>query len=94
MLINHTLACLWVFMSKFEPDNNWVKTKIGDDYEDYPASSLYLMSFYFVTTTVTTVGYGDISAVSGMERFFSVIMLFIGVLCFASLSGSLASYIT
>lgn len=52
------------------------------------------MAFYFVTTTITTVGYGDISAQNSLERFFSIIMLFVGVMSFAFISGSLSSMIT
>ena len=93
LFINHILACLWVFASKFGDDKNWVKEKLGDDV--IPSTfELYLMSFYFVSTTVTTVGYGDMSPSNSVERVFSVIMLFVGVMCFASISGSLTSMIT
>jgi hyperpolarization activated cyclic nucleotide-gated potassium channel 2 len=94
ILITHILCCLWVFAARMDTENNWVKTKVPDNYDEISNSSLYLMSFYFVTTTVTTVGYGDITPVNSEERLFSTIMLYIGVLCFASLSGALASQIT
>ena len=94
ILITHMLCCLWVFAAKMDSENNWVKTKVPDTYEEIRNSELYLLSFYFVATTVTTVGYGDISPVNSDERVFAIFMLFIGVLCFASLSGSLAAYIT
>ena len=57
-------------------------------------SSLYLVSFYFVTTTVTTVGYGDIAANNHVERVFAIFMLFVGVGTFSFVSGSLSSIIT
>lgn len=94
LLINHILACLWVFVSKFDNENNWVINKVDKNPSDLPSAELYLMSFYFVSTTVTTVGYGDMAPANSIERFFSVIMLFVGVMCFASLSGSLTSMIT
>ena len=53
-----------------------------------------MVSFYFVSTTVTTVGYGDISAENNLEYIFSIVMLFVGVISFAALSGSLSSMIT
>lgn len=92
LFINHFLACLWAFASKFDSDSNWVLQKTG--VKDQSTSSLYLMSFYFITTTVTTVGYGDISPANSLERIFSVVILFIGVMCFASISGSLTSIIS
>lgn len=47
-----------------------------------------------MTTTVTTVGYGDISATNTLESVFLIFMLCIGVMCFSFISGSLTSIIT
>lgn len=52
------------------------------------------MSYYFVTTTVTTVGYGDISCSNMVERVFSIVMLFVGVIGFSFVSGSMSSIMT
>lgn len=52
------------------------------------------MSFYFVLTTVTTVGYGDISATNYAERIFCIFLLFVGVITFAYASGQMASILT
>lgn len=52
------------------------------------------MAFYFAATTVTTVGYGDITAATKLEQFFATIMLFIGVIVYAYSAGSLSSVIT
>lgn len=94
LFVNHILACLWVFASKFDADNNWVINKVERSPSEVGTAELYLMSFYFVSTTVTTVGYGDMAPANSIERVFSIIMLFVGVMCFASLSGSLTSMIT
>jgi voltage-gated potassium channel len=52
------------------------------------------VSFYFVSTTVTTVGYGDITAENLVEKVFAIFMLFVGVLTFAFASGQLSSILT
>lgn len=92
LLINHIMACLWVFSSKLNDETNWLKTKIGD--EKISNFNLYVMAFYFVSTTVTTVGYGDMYPTNTAERFLAIILLFVGVICFASISGSLTAIIT
>jgi hypothetical protein len=55
----HLFACLWIIFSIDEISNDsWMNV----DVMNLPPNELYLMSIYFVITTMTTVGYGDISA--------------------------------
>jgi hypothetical protein len=49
----------------------------------------YLVCFYYVLTTFTTVGYGDISASSDGERVFCVFLF----LCAASLFGTIIAQV-
>ena len=46
------------------------------------ATKFYITSVYFITTTITTVGYGDISGVNIYEKLFIIILQFIGILLF------------
>ena len=41
-----------------------------------------MASIYFVLTVLFTIGYGDIVAVSFMEKCFVIIFMFIGVMCY------------
>jgi len=50
-----------------------------------------MTSFYFVVTTMTTVGYGDMSAGTIYEQFYIVILMMAGVFVFSMVTGSLAS---
>lgn len=52
-----------------------------------------MLSIYFVTQTVTTVGYGDITPRSTAERLFVIILMIVGVLGFSFAAGSLSSII-
>jgi hypothetical protein len=45
-------------------------------------------------TTITTVGYGDVSAETAIERIFVMFVMVVGVSFFTLLSGALASIMT
>jgi len=49
----------------------------------------YLYSIYWALTTLTTVGYGDITPTNDLERVYALISLLIGALVFGSLLSAL-----
>tara|TARA_B110000285_G_scaffold133337_1_gene149596 strand:+ start:1046 stop:1261 length:216 start_codon:yes stop_codon:yes gene_type:complete len=57
------------------------------------SGELYLASFYFAVTTITTVGYGDVSITSKLEKLSCIVIMLGGCITFAFASGSLASII-
>jgi uncharacterized membrane protein len=54
---------------------------------------LYVTSFYFSVTTIVTVGYGDITAISSTEKIVAVFLMIIGVIAFSFATGALSSII-
>ena len=63
LMVLHIISCMWVFMAKISSEDR-SDTWIGEDYAEYADkehSHLYLISLYYVITSMTTVGYGDIS---------------------------------
>ena len=64
----------------------------ANDYGD-SNSAIYLISTYWTITTITTVGYGDISGTNLAEMAISVVMMLVGVISFSFANASLASII-
>jgi hypothetical protein len=92
LILNHLAACIWFLIAKlddFSPDC-WV-TRLG--YIDEAPYDLYILSFYWTLTTITTVGYGDINAGTPTERFYNLIIMSIGVLMYSFAIGSLTSIV-
>ena len=56
-----------------------------------PDIELYLTAYYFTVTTVTTVGFGDITAEHWLEEIFMLGMMIAGVVAFSVIAGALAS---
>lgn len=101
-MTTHVVACFWIIAGDFESDvsrnNSWVykyteyRNSIDDDTVNYN-SDLYLTSFYFTITTITTVGYGDFSATTFNEKIINIFIMIIGVIAFSMASGALTNYI-
>jgi voltage-gated potassium channel len=92
-VLEHVVSCLWIFIANFDPGtkNNWIYQK---DYLDMENLELYVTSFYFTTTTILTVGYGDITAFSLPEKLLCIILMIIGVISFSFATGALSSIIS
>ena len=92
LMMTHILTCLWVMIASFVNDQDYKDTWLEPYFEK--EISYYMTSFYWATTTITTVGYGDISAHNDLEMVFCTLVQIIGVSGFAFASSSLTSIIT
>ena len=78
VILVHVSGCFWYLLARLEdsgPDT-WV-ARYG--YSGASNIELYIMSIYYVFTTLTTVGFGDIAANTVSERVFAVILMGFGV---------------
>jgi len=92
MISMHICTCLWITITKIDPRVvNWITE---GDYENHSVSQLYVASWYFVVTTFTTVGFGDIRAYNTGERTFAILLMIVGVLGFTFATGALSSILT
>lgn len=93
MVTVHIMACFWHFSAKiveFEVDT-WVMRYQHIDESDIER---YLVSFYWAVTTVVTVGYGDIVAVTQLEKVLAVIWMIVGGGFYSYTAGSMSSFLT
>jgi hypothetical protein len=93
-MTTHFIACTWIIISKFDADkaNGWVENYSNG--VEIDNADLYLTSYYFTITTITTVGYGDFSAGTSLEKIVCIIIEFLGVIAFSLASGALTNYIS
>lgn len=82
---NHILACIWLYIGLnqvlMSPNEDpWIVT---GEFEDYDILSLYIFSYYWNMTTITTVGYGDYSGSTSTEYIYSLFTEFIGISLFS-----------
>lgn len=90
--ITHWSACIWYIVGESDTANvTWLqKMKLqGKGVEER-----YIYALYFTLTTMTTVGYGDVTPQNYGEVCFVSVLLLIATVTFAALMGSLTDLIT
>ena len=65
----------------------------GPNLENESLTATYIAAIYYVMTTLTTVGYGDISIKSNHERIFQIILLIIGTIAYSWVLTYISNYI-
>jgi hypothetical protein len=89
-VMSHIFGCIWIFVGRSGDDDSWI---VSNEFHEVPASELYLIGLYYTFTTISTVGYGDISGGTGVERIVCIFFLFVGVLTYGFIAGSITSII-
>ncbi len=88
-ILCHNLACLWFLVAKLQDfeDDTWVAR-----YGQYGTSveRQYLAALYFIVTTITTVGYGDITSQNPAEQIFCLILMVVGVIAYSTAISSIS----
>ncbi len=79
-IASHWIACIWILMGGTEA----VKGGILDRYS---------YALYWSITTLTTVGYGDITPKTVPQRFFTILVMIAGVGTYGYVIGNITSFI-
>ena len=69
---------------------NWI---LKTNNQDSSLVTIYITSLYFLITTITSVGYGDITCVSLNETVYQIIILTIGVIAYSWIVSTVGNYV-
>lgn len=93
-MVNHWYACVWIWIYRYVEeytDMSWAGhdalSVVGED-----ISARYIRAFYFVITTLSTVGYGDIRPWRNIETIFELIVILTSACMFAGIIGQFTAY--
>ena len=87
-LVAHWLACVWYIIAENERRRNhknwnlgWInnlaeRLKLPVDNITYVDS--YVTALYFTCSSLTSVGFGNVSANTTQEKIFSIVLMLIG----------------
>mmetsp|Transcript_27296 Transcript_27296/g.36510 ORF Transcript_27296/g.36510 Transcript_27296/m.36510 type:complete len:264 (+) Transcript_27296:1271-2062(+) len=88
----HISTCMFIFIGTLDYDtSSWMWDPY---YYMMDTDQLYIMSLYFIVTTTSTVGYGDLSASTTLERLYCIVIMIAGVTAFTFISGALSSILS
>lgn len=92
-VLAHFIACAWSAVGRLNEDvygESWIKTH---NLLDSPWDDEYAVALYWALTTITTVGYGDISATTPTEELFCLFVICLGAGFYGYLVASIASHL-
>uniref|UniRef100_A0A1I8ITY1 Cyclic nucleotide-binding domain-containing protein n=1 Tax=Macrostomum lignano TaxID=282301 RepID=A0A1I8ITY1_9PLAT len=105
-LAAHWLACIWYAIGNLEQSDEqlvgWLHTLADQLNQPYIPSnsssgpslrSKYITALYFIFSSLTSVGFGNISPNTNSEKVFSIFVMLIGSLMYASIFGNVAAII-
>uniref|UniRef100_A0A4W3IHJ8 Potassium voltage-gated channel, subfamily H (eag-related), member 3 n=1 Tax=Callorhinchus milii TaxID=7868 RepID=A0A4W3IHJ8_CALMI len=108
-LIAHWMACIWYFIGQKEIEANdlttweigWlhelaksISTSVNSTLLGGPSiRSSYITSLYFALSSLTSVGFGNVSANTDAEKIFSICTMLIGALMHAVVFGNVTAII-
>jgi hypothetical protein len=89
--ILHYLVCCHIFIG-YNCHPSWL-FEIQKNYYLTNYLSIYITSLYYLITTLTTVGYGDIVCISTPERIYKLIELSLGIILYSYIISKLGDMV-
>nr|QQY02582.1 potassium voltage-gated channel subfamily H member 2 [Cryptocotyle lingua] len=106
VLIAHWLACIWYFVGhiqrqKHEIWTGWLDTLATQIQQPYVNRSMlgpaiqakYITALYFTFSSLTSVGFGNVSPNTNPEKIFSICVMLVGSLMYAGIFGHVSAII-
>lgn len=85
LFIAHILACAWIYVGKVDGTEGWIYRSPSGSIGDYSDGELYITAVYFVLATMFSIGFGDFTPVTELEKGFAIGLQFMGGLTFGTI---------
>ncbi|XP_043498069.1 potassium voltage-gated channel subfamily H member 2 isoform X6 [Polistes fuscatus] len=105
-LIAHWMACIWYAIGNAERPTlkskvGWLDILANDTHQFYSYNntggpsikSRYITALYFTFSSLTSVGFGNVAPNTDTEKIFTIIVMLIGSLMYASIFGNVSAII-
>ncbi|XP_011297464.1 potassium voltage-gated channel subfamily H member 7 isoform X6 [Fopius arisanus] len=105
-LIAHWMACIWYAIGNAERPSlkskvGWLDILANDTHQFYfnnntggpSIKSRYITALYFTFSSLTSVGFGNVAPNTDTEKIFTIVVMLIGSLMYASIFGNVSAII-
>ncbi|XP_071050671.1 voltage-gated delayed rectifier potassium channel KCNH8 isoform X2 [Onthophagus taurus] len=99
-LMAHWLACIWFVIAENEKNNaldlGWIYNladRLKTNVSLVSPTDLYVTALYFTCSSLTSVGFGNVSANTTSEKIFSICTMLVGALMHAVVFGNVTAII-
>ncbi|XP_073979824.1 voltage-gated inwardly rectifying potassium channel KCNH6-like isoform X3 [Rhodnius prolixus] len=104
-LIAHWLACIWYAIGNAERPHltskvGWLDILANDTHQFYvndtggpSIKSRYVTALYFTFSSLTSVGFGNVAPNTDAEKIFTICVMLVGSLMYASIFGNVSAII-
>lgn len=89
LFIAHWIACIFYYIGKSQLDTEPICWLTMANIQDAEVFDKYIISLYWAFTTMTTVGYGDVSPYTMSEKIYAMFSMLIACGVFAYVVGSI-----
>ncbi len=101
--VAHLICCFWYFIttsgvtgvdqSGAGANITYVTWANHLDVQNSPVVDQYVISFYWTLATMLAIGYGDVTAMNGGERVYSILTMLCGGIMFGAMIGQVTRLI-
>ena len=90
MIITHITACVWILLGDWQfnvKDEGWIKDLTEKKLLDEDYWSKYACAVYWILTTFSSVGYGEIVPQTQIELGYTMFVEMLGICFFGYMVG-------
>ena len=87
--LTYFLGCLWYYLTKANPSGEEINTfYVKYELAKFTSTRRLIICCYFALTTLSTVGYGDLTPQTNFEKIIGIIVMILGIAFFSYIMGN------